>query len=154
MSSSSGSCILPIVPIPVGLRPNTSGSTHGHTSSVIDRELKPIDCSFSKLAKATKKIVNEVIADVNGPNPDPNTKGRYKSAFHHILNNATFEEPLVAMALPGDGLSVIDGNHRISAFCGLQTMPPESFEKLKLRKPEPAQKVWLGTHARDEIPLD
>jgi hypothetical protein len=117
-------------------------------------ELKPVDCSMPKLAKATQKIVNEVLADVNGPTPDPNTKERFDSAFHYVLNNATFEQPPITMNLPGDGLSVIDGNHRISAFCALQKMPPESFTKRGLKKPEPVQKVWAGTHARGEVPLD
>jgi hypothetical protein len=143
-------------PEPLGQHPWTYVLGHRPLSwwQDVTWEQKPVDCSFAKLAKATQKIVNEVIADVSGPAPDANTKARYNNAFHHILNHATFEEALVAMPLPGDGLSVIDGNHRISAFCGLQKMPPDSFTKLKLQKPEPMQKVWVGTHARGEVPLD
>ena len=71
-------------------------------------EQKPTDCSFSNLAKGTQKIVNEVIADVSGPSPDANTKARYNNAFHHILNHATFEEPLVTMALGAPHLAVVE----------------------------------------------
>ena len=143
-------------PKPLGQHPWTYILGHRPLSwwKQVTWEQKSMDCSFSKLAKATRKIVNEVIADVNSATPDANTKARYNNALHHILNHATFEQPLVAMALPGDGLSVIDGNHRISAFCSLQTMPPERFEKHKLQKPEPTQQVWVGTHARGEVPLD
>jgi hypothetical protein len=117
-------------------------------------ETKKMDCSLLKLAKGTQKIVNDVLADVYGPTPDPNTKGRFNEAFHYILNNSKFEQPLIVMELPGDGLSVTDGNHRISAFCALQKMPPEQFEKRGLKKPAQEQEVWLGSHPRGEVPLD
>lgn len=53
-----------------------------------------------------------------------------------------------------DGQSVLDGNHRVSAFCGLQNMPEESFTKLGLKQPAEEQDVWVGTHSDGEVPLD
>jgi hypothetical protein len=81
------------------------------------------------------------------------TKRRFDRAFHHILNNAAFEVPLIAIRIAG-GLSILDGNHRIAAFCGLQKMEVEKFEKLDLQKPAQEQDVWIGTHSRGETPLD
>jgi hypothetical protein len=65
----------------------------------------------------------------------------------------TFLKPLIVMEL-ADGQSVLDGNHRVSAFCGLQKMPEESFTKLGLKKPAEEQDVWVGTHSDGEVPLD
>jgi hypothetical protein len=70
-----------------------------------------------------------------------------------MMKNGVFEKPLIAMRLP-DGLSVLDGNHRISAFCGLQEMPAELLEQRGLKKPAPEQDLWIGTHSRGEVPLD
>jgi hypothetical protein len=143
-------------PNPLGQHPWTH--ILGHRSlpwwREVTWELKGIDCSFPSLAQATQKIVNEVLADVTGLRPDPNTKGRFDEAFDYILNNGKFKEPLVTMIIPDDGISVIDGNHRISAFCGLQKMPPEQFEKLGLKKPNQIQQVWVGTHKDGGIPMD
>jgi hypothetical protein len=69
------------------------------------------------------------------------------------MKNGTFEMPLIAIRLP-DRLSVLDGNHRISAFCGLQEMPAGSLEQRGMKKPAPEQDVWIGTHSRGEVPLD
>jgi hypothetical protein len=54
------------------------------------------------------------------------------------MKNGVFEKPLVAIRLP-DGLSILDGNHRISAFCGLQETPAELLEPRGLKKPAPEQ---------------
>jgi hypothetical protein len=84
---------------------------------------------------------------------DEATDRRFKKAGDYIKKNGTFEMPLIAIRLP-DGLSVLDGNHRISAFCGLQEIPAQSFERNGLKKPAPEQDVWIGTHSRGEVPLE
>jgi hypothetical protein len=45
------------------------------------------------------------------------------------------------------------GNHRITAFCGLQEMPAETLEKRGLQKPAQEQELWIGMHSRGEVPL-
>lgn len=60
---------------------------------------------------------------------------------------------MIVMEL-ADGQSVLDGNHRVSVFCGLQKMPEESFTKVGLKKPAEEQDVWVGTHSDGEVPLD
>jgi hypothetical protein len=57
------------------------------------------------------------------------------------------------MRLP-DGLSILDGNHRITAFCDLQMIPAGGFERRGLKKPVLEQDVWIGTHGRGETPLN
>ena len=61
--------------------------------------------------------------------------------------------PPIAMGLP-DGLSILDGNHLLTAFCGLQQTPVGFLEKYGLQKPLPEQELWIGTHSRGEVPLD
>ena len=80
---------------------------------------------------------------------------RYAALPLHAVTNfrATFPKPLITIKTAG-GLSVLDGNHRVAAFCGLQKMPAEQFEQRGLLKAAKEQEVWLGAHSRGEIPLD
>jgi hypothetical protein len=94
-----------------------------------------------------------MLTEITSGRTDAGTKRRFDRAFHHILNNAAFEEPLIGLRISGR-LSILEGNHRIAAFCGLQKMEVEKFEKLGLRKPALEQDVWVGTHNRGEVPLD
>jgi len=112
-----------------------------------------IDCSFASLSQSTKAIVTRMLAEVTSGNVEQSTKRRFDSAFHYILNNAAFPKPLITMKV-GDGLCILDGNHRAAAFCGLQKMPAEQFEQRGLQKSSQVQEVWVGTHSRGETPLD
>jgi hypothetical protein len=116
-------------------------------------KLELTDCSFASLAPDTRSIVTRTLAEITNRTADEGTKRRYNRASRHILNDAAFEEPPIAMKIAGR-LSVLDGNHRITAFCGLQQMPVEQFEKLDLQKPKQEQDVWIGRHSRGETPLD
>ncbi len=116
-------------------------------------KLEKTDCSFASLSQGTKRIVTETLVEMNSEDPDEGTKRRFNDAFHHILNNGVFPRPLITMRI-ASGLSVLDGNHRIAAFCGLQEMPTEKFKELGLKKPAQEQEVWIGTHSRGETPLD
>jgi len=69
----------------------------------------------------TKDIVSRMLREKLDGSIDEETMRRFKNAADYQMKKGAFEKPLVAMRLP-DGLSVIDGNHRISAFCGLQDM--------------------------------
>ena len=116
-------------------------------------KLEKTDCGFARLAQSTQAIVTQMLTEIASGKADAGTKRRFDRAFHHILNNAAFEVPLIAIRIAG-GLSILDGNHRIAAFCGLQKMEAERFEKLGLQKPAQEQDVWIGTHSRGETPLD
>jgi hypothetical protein len=80
------------------------------------------------------------------------TKRRYQNALQHILDHGVFPGAIVAMKSPG-GLIILDGSHRMGAFCGVQLMPDAFFEKLNKKRPALEQEVWIGTHADGEVPL-
>jgi Ribosomal protein L7/L12 dimerisation domain len=111
------------------------------------------DCSFSNLCQGTKAIVARMMVEKANGTIDEETRMRFKKAADYILKNGGFKEPPIAMRL-ADGLSILDGNHRITAFCGLQEAPAEILEKRGLRKPAQEQELWIGTHSRGEVPLD
>jgi hypothetical protein len=111
------------------------------------------DCGFSNLCLGTKTIVAQTLVEKRDRTIDEETERRFKKAGDYLMKNGTFEKPLIAVRLP-DGLSILDGNHRISAFCGLQEIPAQSLERRGLKKPAPEQDVWIGTHSRGEVPLD
>lgn len=114
---------------------------------------KKTDCTYSSLCQGTKLIVKGMFdAKANGTLDEEST-ARFKKASDHLMRNGGFREPPVAMRL-ADGLSILDGNHRITAFCALQEVPAESLEKRGLKKPAPEQELWIGTHSRGEVPLD
>ena len=111
------------------------------------------NCGFLSLCQGTKSIVASMLREKADGSIDQETRRRFKKAADYMMKNGVFEKPLIAMRLP-DGLSIIDGNHRISAFCGLQETPAESLEQRGLKKPAPDQVLWIGTHSREEVPLD
>jgi hypothetical protein len=111
------------------------------------------DCSFANLCHGTKAIVVGMLAEKARGTLDEESAGRFKTASDYILKNGGFREPPIAVRL-ADGLSILDGNHRITAFCGLQEVPAETLENRGLRKPAPEQELWIGTHSLGEVPLN
>jgi hypothetical protein len=116
-------------------------------------KLEKTDCGLANLCQGTKTIVTGMLVEKATGTIDEETGTRFKRASDYILKNGGFEEPPIAMRL-GDGLSVLDGNHRMTAFCGLQQVPAEILEKRGLREPAQEQELWIGTHSRGEVPLD
>jgi hypothetical protein len=82
----------------------------------------------------------------NSYSNDANSKERFVSAAQFIAQNSTVPQPLVGFDL-ADGLSVLDGNHRMTALCYCQANKDEL-----LNAPEASQKIWIGTHPRGETP--
>jgi hypothetical protein len=91
------------------------------------------DCGLSNLCQGTKAIVARMLIEKATGTIDEETRTRFKKASDYILKNGGFEQRPIAMRL-ADGLSILDGNHRITAFCGLQEVPAESLEKRGLRR--------------------
>jgi hypothetical protein len=81
------------------------------------------------------------------------TKRRYMIAYKVLLENAVFSKPLIVMDIP-DGTSVLDGNHRVAAFCFLRRAPNNAFTTIKLKRPPALHYTWVGTHTHGEVPLD
>ncbi|MGJ5198350.1 hypothetical protein [Bradyrhizobium sp. HKCCYLRH1030] len=111
------------------------------------------NCVFVNLCNGTKAIVTEMLEEKASGTIDDATARRFKRGADYLMRNGVFEKPPLAMRLT-DGLSIIDGNHRISAFCGLENIPSELLEPRGLKKPAPDQELWIGTHSRGEVPLD
>jgi Ribosomal protein L7/L12 dimerisation domain len=116
-------------------------------------KLEKIDCSVANLSISTAHIVRQIRAEVAGGAAGGSTTKRFHRAFQYMLEHGTFEKPLVAMKITG-GLSILDGNHRIVAFCFLQDASAEWIKKLGGQRPAKEQDVWIGTHSRGETPLD
>lgn len=111
-----------------------------------------VDCNFDRLSASTKLRVSQIITDIQQGKADEVTSRRYKHPFKYIMENAKFPNPMLAMRA-ADGLSFIDGHHRMAAFTDLQKIPDAQFENRGWKKPSPIQTVWIGTHPRGELPL-
>ena len=82
------------------------------------------DLNFEALSQDPRSIVNKMLdAHINNKtnvySTMLNSKARFESAALYIAQNGTVPEPLVGMELE-DGLSVLDGNHRMAALCYCQ----------------------------------
>jgi hypothetical protein len=62
-----------------------------------------------------------------------------------------FPHGLVTMKKP-DGVSLIDGNHRMAAFEMVQSLTDAQFAQANLQRPSRDQEVWVGTHSGGEVP--
>jgi hypothetical protein len=111
-----------------------------------------VKCGLDNLSPKSRGIAATMIVEISGGTADALTKRRYQQALQHILESGTFFGPIVAMKRP-NGLLVLDGNHRISAFCGLRFMPEVWFVKLGKTKPPPEQEAWIGARSDGEGPL-
>lgn len=112
-----------------------------------------VDCGLADLCRGTQAIAVDMLQKKVSKTLDEVTAARFKKASDFLLKNREFEMPPIAVRLP-DGLSILDGNHRVTAFCGLQDTPDGFLEQYGLKKPKPEQDLWIGTHSRGEVPLD
>ena len=119
-------------------------------------DLQEHDLEFEVLSRFTRKIVNGMIeGHVNGlPNfyALPDGKARFLSATRYLAKHGTFPRPPIVMRVQ-DGLWVIDGNHRVSAFCYCRIASDQILQKGGTA-PLKRQQLWIGTHATGEVPLD
>jgi hypothetical protein len=111
--------------------------------------------NFDALAKNSKRIVKDMIDGHINRVPNtyfgwPESKARFLSAGQYVSQYGTFPKPPMAVRLD-DGLSVLDGNHRMTALCFRQ-LAPERILKLGGVPPLKKHQVWIGKHARGEVP--
>jgi hypothetical protein len=109
-----------------------------------------LTCKPANLTQKARADVNEVIADFNAQTGD-STKKRVAQAWLYIIKNGKFPRPLVTMK-KSDGISLIDGNHRMAAFEIVQGLPDEQLIKGGYQRPSRDQEVWIGTHSEGEVP--
>lgn len=115
------------------------------------------DIDFSVLCNSTKRIVNGMISGHINDKPNiysagPDSKDRFFSAMKFLSEHGRVPGALVVMQL-NDGLSVIDGNHRVAALCARQAVSDEIIKRGGL-VPAKAQSIWMGEHAAGEVPSD
>jgi hypothetical protein len=123
----------------------------------VDWQLNEREIGFDGLCTGSRRIVAALIdGHIEGkPNiysVGDNSKARFLSALRFIAKNGTLSKPLIAMQLE-DGLSVIDGSHRMTALHVCQTKPEVIVQKGG-KVPLKTHKIWIGTHADGEVPLD
>jgi hypothetical protein len=51
-----------------------------------------------------------------------------------------------------DGLSLIDGSHRMAAFEMIQGLTDAQYAELRVERPAREQEVWVGTHSEGDVP--
>lgn len=118
--------------------------------------LEERDISFPRLSDGTRRIINgmmdgHVEGNSNLYTQDPSSRGRFLSALEYIAKQGRLPKPLIAMQLP-DGLSVLDGNHRVSALFACQA-GREHIMKLGGVVPPNEHQIWIGIHDAGEVPL-
>jgi hypothetical protein len=86
-----------------------------------------------------------------GGNPSSTTKRRWDNLFRYVLNDGSFPLPPVVMRRP-EGLSPIDGTHRMAVLSGLRQLPEAAFTAKKMAKLSNEQNVWMGKHKDGGLP--
>ncbi len=114
--------------------------------------LEKVDCSFDGLTPKAKRDVIGIRTEISGRQPSEITKRRWDNIFRYTLNAGIFPIAPIVMQRP-EGLSPLDGTHRMAVFSALQLMPRESYAAKGLEKPALKQEVWLGVHKDGELPL-
>jgi hypothetical protein len=51
-----------------------------------------------------------------------------------------------------DGLSLIDGTHRMAAFVMFQGLSDAQLAQVNVQRPSVEQDVWQGVHPNGELP--
>lgn len=109
-------------------------------------------CDLASLTPRARTGVNEIIAEMITGAADATTKRRVQHSYRHIMDEGRFPRQLVTMRTDA-GLSLIDGSHRMAAFEMLQRTPDAKFNALGKVRAKLEQDVWVGTHAKGEVPL-
>jgi hypothetical protein len=119
-------------------------------------KLEEHELKFESLSCGARRIVSGMIdGHINDvPNifsAGPDSKRRFVAVGRYVAQHGTFPRPLVVMRLE-DGLSVLDGNHRMTALCACQGAS-EQIVKSGGAAPLKSHRLWMGTHADGEVPL-
>lgn len=92
-----------------------------------------------------------MIAEMDAGTADASTKKRVAQPWIYVRDHAVFPRALVVMK-KADGLSLIDGSHRMAAFEMIQRLSDAQLAEMGKDRPARAQDVWLGTHRDGEVP--
>jgi hypothetical protein len=96
--------------------------------------------------------VTDLVSGMKSGTLDTSTKRRIAQPWLYLKDRACFPRALVTMQ-NSDGISLIDGTHRMAAFNLMQELSKADFDKINKRKPPLKQPVWIGVHSAGEVPL-
>ncbi len=113
--------------------------------------LEKTDCGLDKLTPKAKADAMDIRKEMESGKPSPTTKRRFDNIFRYVLNDGSFPVTPVAMRHP-EGLSPIDGTHRMAVLSALRLLPDAAYAAKKLAKPSNEQNVWIGRHEDGELP--
>jgi hypothetical protein len=114
-------------------------------------EKEKIKCDLPSLTAKSRADVREIVAEMNTGKADESTKKRVARSWLHIKDNGVFPHGLLTLK-KSDGVSLIDGNHRMAAFEMAQSLTDAQFAQANLQRPSREQEVWVGTHSDGEVP--
>jgi hypothetical protein len=114
-------------------------------------EKEKAKCDLASLTAKARADVNDIIAEMDTKTADASTQRRVSQPWVYIKDKGVFPRALVTMK-KRDGLSLIDGTHRMAAFQMLQGLTDAQFAELKAQRPALEQEVWVGTHSEGEVP--
>lgn len=109
------------------------------------------NCGLDQLTPKAQADVMDIRREINGRAPSESAKRRWDNIFRYTLNAGTFPVAPVIMRRP-EGLSPIDGTHRMAALSAIRLLPEVNFTAKKLSKPANEQDVWIGMHKDGEFP--
>jgi hypothetical protein len=93
-----------------------------------------------------------MVKEIEEGDASDNSEERFKRALSHLVKTGEFQDAPVVMKF-ADGISVIEGNLRVTALLSTQTSS-EALATQGLKTPSTQQKVWVGQHSDGEVPLD
>ncbi|MGM5035496.1 hypothetical protein [Tardiphaga sp. 803_E3_N1_3] len=109
-------------------------------------------CGLPQLSAKARADVTEIVQQMNLRTADMSTQRRVAQPFLYLRDKGVFPRAPLMIKKP-DGLSIIDGAHRMAAFELIQSMPDAELQKLKIKKPSRDQNVWVGRHISGELPF-
>ena len=114
-------------------------------------EKETVTCDLTSLTQKARTDVSNIIADFNAGTADASTKKRVAQPWIYIRDHGVFPRSLVTMKKV-DGLSLIDGSHRMAAFEIVQGLTDAQLAEMGVSRPARTQEVWVGTHCNGEVP--
>lgn len=110
-----------------------------------------VTCGLASLTPKARTDVTRIMVDMDSGVADASTKKRVAQPWIYVRDHGIFPRPLVMMK-KADGLSLIDGSHRMAAFEMIQRLTDAQLVAMGSDRPERRQEVWLGTHSNGEVP--
>jgi hypothetical protein len=108
-------------------------------------------CDLASLTQKARTDVSDIIAEINAGTADASTMKRVAQPWIYIKDHGIFPRAMVTM-MKTDGLSLIDGSHRMAAFELIQRLTNTELKGMGFERPARAQEVWLGTRSDGETP--